>query len=563
MVHKILVVFGILTLVLAVSWSFFRPGLFRVHDFVHAARISEYARAVEDGHFPVRWSENFGYGFGMPLFEFYAPLPYAVGAFLWRLGIPMALTIKLLFAFSSLAIAIGTYLLVKTLYGILPGLLAASMVTLAPYRAVNIFVRGALSESWAMSCMPFILLGITLTVQRKKEAKILLILSLSALILSHNLSVLLFFPAAIFFALVLIVYRIIGNNEKIKAQRLIVADLSFSFVASVLITAYYWVPAFTEKDFTKVDETILGGYFDYSLHFLYLRQFLLPYWGYGGSEWGPNDGMSFFLGIGSLVAITFSIYLLIKMLLSRQKLKEYFLSLNWFGIAGILLFMTTFKSSVLWNAHELFSYFQFPWRFLSPFTIFMALATASVVAKIKNRLVLSAIVLFCIFVQIITQAMYFKPESMLQNSDDLYYTDAERIQNSMSSILPDYIPKTLLLTTPPSSLVLNEAIEYQMKVDRVHEKLFTVNSDIDQLITVSIAAYPGWKTYLNGEEVAHAVSKDGLIEVLVPKGVQTVGIQFDSTPIRRISDTVSFLTIWILAGLLFYQQLSTQRKNNE
>ena len=37
--------------------------------------------------------------------------------------------------------------------------------------------------------------------------------------------------------------------------------------------------------------------YSYRLHFVYPGQFLLPGWGYGYSMPGPNDGMSFQLGV--------------------------------------------------------------------------------------------------------------------------------------------------------------------------------------------------------------------------------------------------------------------------
>src|SRR3989344_4665537 len=77
--HLILALALVAALVVA-SWAAFVPGFFRVHDFTHGARIAEYAQAFGEGQFPVRWSGNFGYGYGMPAFQFYAPLPYAVSS---------------------------------------------------------------------------------------------------------------------------------------------------------------------------------------------------------------------------------------------------------------------------------------------------------------------------------------------------------------------------------------------------------------------------------------------------------------------------------------------------
>ena len=45
--------------------ALFRAEFFHMHDFTHVARLAEMHRALSEGHFPVRWSRNFGWGYGM------------------------------------------------------------------------------------------------------------------------------------------------------------------------------------------------------------------------------------------------------------------------------------------------------------------------------------------------------------------------------------------------------------------------------------------------------------------------------------------------------------------
>ena len=85
--------------------------------------------------------------YGMPLFEFYAPLPYYVGSFFYLLGFSHINSVKAIILITSIFTAIGAYLLGRKLFGTTGGLLVSAAVTLAPYRAVNLFVRGAISEA--------------------------------------------------------------------------------------------------------------------------------------------------------------------------------------------------------------------------------------------------------------------------------------------------------------------------------------------------------------------------------------------------------------------------------
>src|SRR5579859_1412413 len=123
--RKVFITLFFLAAMAASSWALLHSGMFRVHDYTHAARIGEMLRALQDGHFPVRWTANFGFGYGMPLFEFYAPLPYYIGTFFYWLGINIIVVIKLLFFFSSAASFIGMYLLGSKLFGRTGGILSA------------------------------------------------------------------------------------------------------------------------------------------------------------------------------------------------------------------------------------------------------------------------------------------------------------------------------------------------------------------------------------------------------------------------------------------------------
>ena len=150
--HLILLVL----ILLACSYSLFRPLFFRIHDYSQGARIAEMALALKDGHFPVRWSKNFGFGLGMPLFNFYAPLPYYVTGFLNLLGLDLLNCLRLLFFIPNLVTLIGAYLLGKKIFNSSIGIVVSASITLAPYRAVDLFVRGAISELWALMFLPLL-----------------------------------------------------------------------------------------------------------------------------------------------------------------------------------------------------------------------------------------------------------------------------------------------------------------------------------------------------------------------------------------------------------------------
>jgi hypothetical protein len=80
-------------LVLVVLFSYFSirpllgPGFFPMHDDTQVGRVVSMGRALRNGQFPVRWVSDLGYGYGYPLYNFYAPLPYYAGGYLHMLGV--------------------------------------------------------------------------------------------------------------------------------------------------------------------------------------------------------------------------------------------------------------------------------------------------------------------------------------------------------------------------------------------------------------------------------------------------------------------------------------------
>ncbi|MFH2021927.1 MAG: hypothetical protein ABIJ33_01405 [Patescibacteria group bacterium] len=564
-------------LVLLVSWTLLRPGMFRAHDYVHGARIAEMSRILEAGQVPPRWSQNFGFGYGMPLFSFYAPLPYFLGALLTELNFSVTTSIKLLYILCHLVTTIGMYRLGSKWYGRLGGILAAGLILLAPYRAVNIYVRGALSELWGMMTIPWILLSIELILEnclRSLKTKgqsncwqtgwLMLAGWTSILLLSHNITAIILLPLGMIW---LVILTIKYQSEFSKYQRFwqnwwrAIGQMLLGAGLGLGLASFYVWPAILEKNLTRVDDLILGGYFDYHLHFLYLRQFIQTNWGYGGSSWGPEDGLSFFLGYGQVLGLgLLSLFLMIKVwqwlrTSRRQPVIEIKLLLSivmGLGI-GLLMLMTTLKTQWLWNALPILVYIQFPWRFNGVILPLVALAVASLLGLVPKHF---RFITFG-FLLIVTcfNLKFFKPSDDRDYTQVFYYTDETLIREQMSGILPDYIPKTLDYENlePATNLIYSGADQFKsvdFLVDRVDAHLLEVEASEPTQLIFSIAEYPGWQVEIDGQVQSHQMSDLGLIQVMVPAGRHQVGILWTETGLRQIANAASVLALIFWIGLL-------------
>ena len=148
-------------LVLILSWfavvPLFQPGFFSMHDDTQVARVFEMTKVLRDGHFPVRFVQDLGYGYGYPLFNFYAPLPYYFSAFLTLLGINVLTATKLMFLVGILLSGFFMYCWISQKWGKFAGLISSVIYVWTPYRFLDVYVRGSLGEATAFIFPPLIL----------------------------------------------------------------------------------------------------------------------------------------------------------------------------------------------------------------------------------------------------------------------------------------------------------------------------------------------------------------------------------------------------------------------
>lgn len=536
---------GIIAVLLSMR-AVFHPSFFPLHDFTHVTRLVELDTAVNDGHIPVRWSRDLGYGYGMPLYNFYGPLPFYIAEIGYKVGFSAVTSVKLLLLFIGFSGYAGMYKLAGRWFGRTGGLLAGVAFTVIPYRAVDIFVRGAFNEAFAISMIPWALY-LTDELRRRMTLKNMAVLTLPlvGLFTSHNLMTMMFAPLVYVFMLAETVFS--------KHKRKYLFVVHGVLVLGVMLSAFYLFPAFFEKGYTQVDK-LISGYGRYVFHFLYIRQFFTGQWGYGGSIPWPYAGMSFQLGWIHLILVALGGFALL-----LKKKKAFWVLLVFFTAStGIGLFMTLYKSQFVWDRIPLLAYIQFPWRFLSISSVTLPFLCGAAVFMIKRK---SARVLFtfvAVIALLVFNLRYYAPKEFLDNIEAQYYTDTGRIQREMSGILPDYIPTTMKDLPDPSLPrieVENNYVPWKFEVrsDRTQEVLVYIHDNNPSTILFRIAWFPGWTVYIDGEKAPYSLDDAyGFLHVDVPSGEHFVSVIFENTPVRSASNAVSFIGIVLWMGMVLY-----------
>src|SRR3990167_6377934 len=269
-----------------ISLPLLKSGLYDMHDDQQVARLYLFDKSLRDGQLPVRWVDELGFGFGYPLFVFYPPFVYMLGEIFHLLGFGFIDSVKLVFFISIFGSGVAMFILIKELWGKLAGITAALFYMILPYRALDIYVRGALAESFSFVWLPLILWSFyklsnlqeqsDFKLSRLKSANYILLSAafLALLMITHNL---IFLP----FMLILPVY-LIFLFLKTSEKKLFVVNCLLSIILALGLAAFFWLPAIFEKKFTLVDQLLLTNLADFRIHFVYLQQLWNWTWGFGG-----------------------------------------------------------------------------------------------------------------------------------------------------------------------------------------------------------------------------------------------------------------------------------------
>src|SRR3990167_491946 len=195
-----------------VSLPLLKPGLFIIHDDQQIARLLLFDQALKAGQFPPRWVDELGFGFGYPLFVFYPPLVYMVGELFHLIGFSFIDSIKLVFFTSIFASGLAMYILAKEFWDRQTAAVSALFYILVPYRALDVYVRGALAESFSFVWLPLILWSFYKLYKTNKPIYVYLsTIFLALLMITHNL---IFLPFMLILPFYLFFLILVSDNKK-------------------------------------------------------------------------------------------------------------------------------------------------------------------------------------------------------------------------------------------------------------------------------------------------------------------------------------------------------------
>jgi hypothetical protein len=532
------------------------PGFFPIHDDTQIVRVHEMTKSLSDGMFPVRWVEDLGYGYGYPIFNFYAPLPYYIGSFFNLSGFDALSSTKIMMLLGVLLAGVFMFILGKKLWGNLGGLVSSIFYIYVPYHALDIYVRGDVSEFWAYAFIPLVFYFL-IELYKSNNFRFAALggISFAMLILSHNLTAYMITP---FLLLFILIFSFKNIKFLIYSSILILIGLG--------ISSFYTLPVAFEIGYTNVLSQVGGGA-DYKDHFVCLPQLWESQWGFGGSAPGCIDGMSFRIGKLHILDFIFTSICLLFGLFSKnniRKIQEYktqfkFLMFSLVGFLSSLFLMIEF-SKIIWDTVPFMKFLQFPWRFLifssfftSIFAGFIIWAIERISEKKFNKLPL--IVSFAAIVSLIfLNYRLFIPQTIINKASD-EYIDKKFINWEVSKISDEYMPKEFSkpkeIIEIPSSKLYGDNIEVLSEESSVKEINARIRAEKETKLNINIAFFPTWKGFVNNVEVELKEDSKGMI-AMVPRGESTFRLLFEETTVQRLGNYTSLAFIILaIAGIIY------------
>ena len=512
-------------------------GFAEGHDWLlELVRVSQYQEALAAGSVPPAWAGDLYGGYGSPIFLFYAPL------FLFGASSIAALTGSVFTGAEGmllLVLAVGAWSMHRATTSILaevePGRrrtaadIASCLYLLSPYLLANLYLRNANAELTALALAPAVLVGFEASRRNEPWGPAGLSLAMALVILAHNLTALWVFAAALLF---------VGflppppgaTRHKNRLGLLLALGLGLG------LSAFFWIPALSLRGWMRTDD-LLTGKLDFHQQFPTLPEIFWP---------------CAFFAVGPLFALLWIPVARELFAPSARRLPGIL------AAAGALsLCLTQPFSAPLWEAVPFLPLFQFPWRWLGPFSFFTALLAALVVARWPRALprggVEVAVFFLCLLNAIPTlRSVQAMPDERRTSLEETLHPEGIRRLGARTTVLDEYLPAgaetDLWRRFPAWQGPLLTPLDSTPVEDTGHRIELEIVLAEPTAIALRRWGFPGWEATADGRPLEILDGPGGALAVLAPAGSSNLQVFYTAPAIRPVASSISLVSalLWCL-----------------
>lgn len=493
----------------------------------HLANIAQFTAALRAGDFPVRWMDGFA-NYGMPMGVIVQQTTSYLGALFNLILNNTVLSYNLVVFVGTFFSLYFFYLFLRCHFSNKSSLLGIVLFAFAPYRIINVYIRGALPEYFAHVFFPLILMGLYYWIV-KRDTKGLMILGggLVGILLTHPFTLVigsfLFAPYALFLLL-----------RNVKKEQFIAVCIPIGITACIAIgiTAYYILPLFTEIKYFyygRSGQGLLPG------QDLSLLNYLGDHWNYFTQYDIDVRGHVIHLGLFELGMVLAGIlYWSVKDV--RSKSLPLLLS-----IFVVLVFFTTRFANPIYTSIKFLGGIQHNWRMFTSIVFIAPLIGAYIHNKTQSQIffwLLIGIVFFSRIPQLYGKNYLSEPEVK-------YYWNKENLHGNVLNTIWTGPTQDYPVKKQKGEIIAGKGAILERKESN-SVRTYTVRADTELRMVDNTFYFPGWRVYVDGVETLiefQDMNYRGVITYMVAPGTHTVEVRFTNTKIRLLGNILSIISL--------------------
>ncbi|MDQ7029130.1 MAG: hypothetical protein Q9O62_04810 [Ardenticatenia bacterium] len=521
----------VVLLTLPALWPLARPGYWRSDDgLIHLFRLMALRQAVEAGNWYPRLFPEFAFEYGFAVFHYYAPLTYYVGLLLTWAGAGDIAAMKGAFGLSLVASALAMWWLARDVWADeAAGLMAALIYTYLPYHLADVYRRGALAESWAFVWWPLVMWGVW------RGRRVPVVVGLAALVLTHNLSALLFAPVlAVWWGTVVWARRPPGAPlwpHVWDFGRRVIADVALA----ALLSAFYWLPVLLETTWVLLAGDVGGQGFLRHLYpwsELISRTFVYQY--------VPEQAVAAEHPL-SWVHLAL-LLMLVPVWWWHRRRRGRWPSAPLVALLAGLLFLLTDMSKPVWTLIAVpFGMIQYPWRWLGPIVLLTALLSGPAVMLAHGRRARAGVVLGALVVLAGSSLPRLSTETMtveVGRYPEAMWAEDFRLRQIGATWTAEYLPRWVreerwAVPLPVQRPEVGGGLPAE-RVRLVRATPWWYELDVELRAPAPLRLHqfyvPAWQAWIDGQPVSTWPSTSlGLVTTAVPPGRHRVTFAWRAT----------------------------------